>query len=143
MNRYLKIILFFLITFLLPVGIHFSLATAEVRETESYDVVYSYCDDIHFAALSLPALPDGELSSVQTLPVHIARIQRVLSHEYVVALRQALLSFQIQPICFLCIYVVFALLRFRIVVCRRVNTIYLPYDRYLFSLLLVSRLFFC
>lgn len=93
MNRYLKIILFFLITFLLPVGIHFSLATAEVRETESYDVVYSYCDDIHFAALSLPALPDGELSSVQTLPVHIARIQRVLSHEYVVALRQALLSF--------------------------------------------------
>lgn len=48
MNRYLKIILFFLITFLLPVGIHFSLATAEVRETESYDVVYSYCDDIHF-----------------------------------------------------------------------------------------------
>lgn len=93
MNRYLKIILFFLITFLLPVGIHFSLATAEVRETESYDVVYSYSDDIHFAALSLPALPDGELSSVQTLPVHIARIQRVLSHEYVVALRQALLSF--------------------------------------------------
>lgn len=93
MNRYLKIILFFLITFLLPVGIHFSLATAEVRETESYDVVYSYCDDIHFAALSLPALPDGELSSVQTLPVHIARIQRVLSHEYVVALRQAILSF--------------------------------------------------
>lgn len=93
MNRYLKIILFFLITFLLPVGIHFSLATAEVRETESYDVVYSYCDDIHFAALSLPALSDGELSSVQTLPVHIARIQRVLSHEYVVALRQALLSF--------------------------------------------------
>ena len=93
MNRYLKIILFFLITFLLPVGIHFSLATAEVRETESYDVVYSYCDDIHFAALSLPALPDGELSSVQTLPVHIARIQRVLSHEYVMALRQALLSF--------------------------------------------------
>ncbi len=84
---------FFLITFLLPVGIHFSLATAEVRETESYDVVYSYSDDIHFAALSLPALPDGELSSVQTLPVHIARIQRVLSHEYVVALRQALLSF--------------------------------------------------
>ena len=93
MNRYLKIILFFLITFLLPVGIHFSLATAEVRETESYDVVYSYSDDIHFAALSLPALPDGELSSVQTLPVHIARIQRVLSHEYVMALRQALLSF--------------------------------------------------
>lgn len=93
MNRYLKIILFFLITFLLPVGIHFSLATAEVRETVSYDVVYSYSDDIHFAALSLPALPDGELSSVQTLPVHIARIQRVLSHEYVVALRQALLSF--------------------------------------------------
>ena len=93
MNRYLKIILFFLITFLLPVGIHFSLATAEVRETESYDVVYSYCDDIHFAALSLPALSDGELSSVQTLPVHIARIQRVLSHEYVMALRQALLSF--------------------------------------------------
>ena len=46
MNRYLKIILFFLITFLLPVGIHFSLATAEVRETESYDVVYSSCDDI-------------------------------------------------------------------------------------------------
>lgn len=93
MNRYLKIILFFLITFLLPVGIHFSLATAEVREADSYDVVYSSCDDIHFAALSLPALPDGELSSVQTLPVHIARIQRVLSHEYVVALRQALLSF--------------------------------------------------
>lgn len=95
MNRYLKIILFFLITFLLllPVGIHFSLATAEVREVESYDVVYSSCDDIHFAALSLPALPDGELSSVQTLPVHIARIQRVLSHEYGVALRQALLSF--------------------------------------------------